>query len=254
MATIPQYSPTLPFLGLIPGGLSPGRMLRIKGIITNHGERCQIYIQSGAAVNPRDDVMLHISIRPYEHAIVRNSIQNQVVGPEERYGGCPIRYGEGFDLLILAEAMQYKIAINGVHFCTFGHRLPLHQAQFISISGGGTIYSILTEADGPGSVPAHPYPPIVHPPATPYAPPIGFVPNVPPSNLPPPPPYTPLPTHPIGGGSGHYPGVGGYPPPPPPMLPGYPRYPAPPTGAPLPAAVPFSVLFKEELQAKVEQM
>ncbi|XP_041781205.1 galectin-9B-like isoform X2 [Anopheles merus] len=248
MATIPQYSPTLPFLGLIPGGLSPGRMLRIKGIITNHGERCQIYIQSGAAVNPRDDVALHISIRPHEHAIVRNSIQNQVVGPEERYGGCPIRYGESFDLLILAEATQYKIAINGAHFCTFGHRLPLHRAQYISIAAGGTIYSILSEADVPGSVPVNPYPPIVHlPPAAPYAPPaIGFVPHAPPSNLPPPPPYTPLPSHPIGGGSGHYPGVGGYPlpppppPPPPSTMPGYPHYPTQPPGAPLPAAVPFS--------------
>ncbi|XP_049289266.1 galectin-9-like isoform X1 [Anopheles funestus] len=241
MATIPIFSPTLPFLGLIPGGLSPGRMLRIKGIINSHGERCQIHIQAGAAVNPRDDVPLHISIRPNEHAIVRNSIQNKVVGPEERYGGCPIRYGESFDLLILAESSLYKLAINGVHFCTFAHRLPVHNARYISISGGGVIYSIVSESDVPGSVPVHPYPqpPIVQHP-TPYAPPIGFVPNAPPSSLPPPPPYTPLPTHPIGGGGGHYPGVGMYPPPPPPPQPGYPHHPPP--GA-HPPAVPFSLGF-----------
>ncbi|XP_050067316.1 galectin-4-like isoform X2 [Anopheles maculipalpis] len=238
MATIPIFSPTLPFLGLIPGGLSPGRMVRIKGIINSHGERCQIHLQSGAAVNPRDDVPLHISIRPNEHTIVRNSIQNQVVGGEERYGGCPIRYGESFDLLILAETMQYKIAINGIHFCTFAHRLPVHNVRYISVSGGGVIYSIVSEADVPGSVPVNPYPPppiVQHP--TPYAPPIGFVPNGPPSTLPPPPPYTPLPTHPIGGGGGHYPGVGLYPPPPPPPQPGYPHHPPP--GA-HPPAVPFS--------------
>ncbi|XP_035899227.1 galectin-9 isoform X2 [Anopheles stephensi] len=239
MATIPIFSPTLPFLGLIPGGLSPGRMVRIKGIINSHGERCQIHLQAGAAVNPRDDVPLHISIRPNEHAIVRNSIQNQVVGAEERYGGCPIRYGESFDMLILAETLQYKIAINGVHFCTFAHRLPVHNARYISVSGGGVIYSIISEADVPGSVPVNPYPPppiVQHP--TPYAPPIGFVPNAPPSTLPPPPPYTPLPTHPIGGGGGHYPGVGIYPPPPPPpQQPGYPHHPPP--GA-HPPAVPFS--------------
>uniref|UniRef100_A0A182WFQ6 Galectin n=1 Tax=Anopheles minimus TaxID=112268 RepID=A0A182WFQ6_9DIPT len=252
MATIPIFSPNIPFLGLIPGGLSPGRMLRIKGIINSHGERCHIHIQAGAAVNPRDDVPLHVSIRPNEHAIVRNSIQNQVVGPEERYGGCPIRYGESFDLLILAEASLYKLAINGNHFCTFAHRLPLHNARYISVSGGGVIYSIVSETDIPGSVPVNPYPqpPIVQHP-TPYAPPIGFVPNAPPSSLPPPPPYTPLPTHPIGGGGGHYPGVGIYPPPPPPPQPGYPHHPPP--GA-HPPAVPFSVLFKEELQAKIEQM
>uniref|UniRef100_A0A182NT14 Galectin domain-containing protein n=1 Tax=Anopheles dirus TaxID=7168 RepID=A0A182NT14_9DIPT len=253
MATIPIFSPKIPFLGQIPGGLSPGRMVRVKGMISNHGERCQIHIQSGAAVNPRDDVTLQISIRPNQHAIVRNSIQNQVVGQEESYGGCPIRYGETFDLLILAEVTQYKLAINGVHFCTFPHRLPLHNARFISVSGGVAIYSIISEADHPGSVPVNPYPPapppIVQYP-TPYAPPIGFVPNAPPSTLPPPPPYTPLPTHPIGGG-GHYPGIGIYPPPPPPPQPGYPHHPPP--GA-HPPAVPFSVLFKEELQAKIEQM
>ncbi|XP_052872925.1 galectin-9C-like isoform X1 [Anopheles cruzii] len=241
MATIPIYSPKLPFLGLIPGGLVAGRMVRLKGILHQHGERCQIHIQSGAATNPRDDVTLHISIRPNENVIVRNTLQSQVVGPEERYGGCPIRYGEGFDLLILAEASQYKIAINGAHFCTFGHRLPLHMARFISVSGNCVIYSIISEADGAGALPINPYPPVVIPPPAPYvpAPPIGFVPHPPPAPLPPPPPYTPLPTYPVvsGGGGGHYPGHGWMPPPPPPPQPGYP-HPAYPGGHP--SAVPFS--------------
>uniref|UniRef100_A0A2M4CI55 Galectin n=1 Tax=Anopheles darlingi TaxID=43151 RepID=A0A2M4CI55_ANODA len=244
MATIPVYSPVIPFLGLIPGGLQPGRMIRIKGIIQNHGERCQIHLQTGAALNPRDDCPLHISIRPHEFVIGRNSIQRQVIGAEERHGGCPVRVGESFDLLILAEATQYKLAINGVHFCTFSHRLPLYNVKFISVSGGCVIYSIQSEADSAiGSLPSNPYPPIVHPPAAPYAPPsLGFVPQAP---LPPPPPYTPTPTYPpiVGGGGGHYPGQGWPPasvPPPPPPQPAYPHpvYPTPPSHHP--PAVPFS--------------
>ncbi|XP_053679376.1 galectin-4-like isoform X2 [Anopheles nili] len=252
MATIPIFSPNIPFLGLIPGGLSTGRMVRIKGIMNNHGERCHIHIQSGAALSPRDDVPLHISIRPNEHAIVRNSIQKQVVGVEERYGGCPIRYGESFDLLILAESAQYKIAINGTHFCTFPYRLPLYNARYVAISGSCTIFSIVSETDQPQSVPVYPPPPPIAQYPQPYAPPIGFAPTVPPStSLPPPPPYTPLPTNPIGGGAGHYPGAGSYPPPPPPPQPGYPHHPPP---RPYTPSVPFSVLFKEELQAKIEQI
>lgn len=119
--------------------------------------RCQINIQTGAALNPRDDVTLHISIRPNESAIVRNTLQNQVWGAEERYGGCPISYGQSFDVLVLVEVNQYKIAINGVHFCTFNHRLPVHSARYISISGGCVIHSILSEMDtSGGSVPPYP--------------------------------------------------------------------------------------------------
>lgn len=203
-------------------------MLRIKGIITKHGERCQIHIQSGAALSPRDDVTLHISIRPNEYAIVRNTIKNQVVGPEERHGGCPVRYGEPFDLLILAEGGQYKIAFNGVHFCTFAHRLPLHLGRYIAISGGCVIYSILSEHDQPGSSSYQPNMPSSYPHS------IGFAPPPPPMMpMAPPPPYTPLPTHPIGGGGGHYKDL--YPPPPPPPMAGYPHHPAP-----YQPAVPFS--------------
>lgn len=235
MATIPIHSPVIPFLGLIPGGLSHGRMLRIKGIITKHGERCQIHIQSGAALSPRDDVTLHISIRPNEYAIIRNTINNQVVGPEERHGGCPVRYGEPFDLLILAEGGHYKIAFNGVHFCTFAHRLPLHHARYIAISGGCVIYSILFEHDQPGSSSYQPNMPSSYPHS------IGFAPPPPPTMpMAPPPPYTPLPTHPIGGGGGHYKDL--YPPPPPPPMAGYPHQ-----SAPYQPAVPFSKRKQKKL-------
>lgn len=240
MATVPVFSPVVPFLGLIPGGLRHGSMLRIKGIINNHGERCQINIQTGAATNPRDDVTLHISIRPNDAAIVRNTLQSQVWGAEERYGGCPISYGQSFDVLVLVEVNQYKLAINGVHFCTFNHRLPVHSARYISISGGCVIHSITTEMDTVGSsVP--PYPGASgsvgpHPP--PYAPPsypphvsgggqIGFVPAPPP--MPPPPPYTPSPGYPVGN-KGSYPGASPYLPP----YGGYPHQPG------YPAATPYS--------------
>lgn len=233
MATVPVYSPVVPFLGLIPGGLRHGSMVRIKGIINNHGERCQINIQTGAALNPRDDVTLHLSIRPNESVIVRNTLQNQVWGAEERYGGCPINYGQSFDVLVLVEVNQYKIAVNGVHFCTFNHRLSVHSARYVSISGGCVVHSITTEMDTAGSVPPYPgtsMPVGPHPP--PYTPPsyppgqIGFVPAPPP--MPPPPPYTPTPGYPVGN-TGHYPGA-------PPHLPpgGYPHHPG------YPPAVPYS--------------
>ncbi|XP_055532236.1 galectin-4-like [Wyeomyia smithii] len=223
MATIPVYSPTIPFLGLVPGGLRPGSMINIRGVINNHGERCQINIQTGAALNPRDDVALHISIRPNEYAIVRNTLQRQVWGTEERHGGCPIHYGQQFTLLVAIEVNFFKIVINGNHFCTFNHRMSVHLARFISISGGCVINSITTEVEiggpaappYPGTIPGINPPPYT-PPMAPYQPPppppggnIGFVPVPPP--MPPPPPYTPSPGYPVGGHGPHYKGFQQYP-------------------------------------------
>lgn len=109
-----------------------------------------------------------MSIRPQEHVIVRNHCQNKNWGTEERFGGCPIRTNQLFDILIIPEATQFKIMINNNHFCTFQHRLGIHLASFISISGGCEIQYIGTENGQPGNSgrpPIYPVnPPIFHPP------------------------------------------------------------------------------------------
>ncbi|XP_063707751.1 galectin-9-like isoform X2 [Culicoides brevitarsis] len=219
MATIPIHNPQLPFLGSIPGGMRPGLMLRFRGVVHQEG-RLQINIQCGAATEPRDDVALHLSIRPRENCIVRNNYTNRVWGTEERYGHSPIYFGQPFDLLVLAEHSQYKIAVNGAHFATFTHRLPLTRATFVSLAGEGTIHMIGVENDttgasnpGPtappmGNLPVYPPPgaqvcPMPYPPYPSHGPPHGGVPVFPGMpGAPAPPPYTPYPT-------GGYPGMSG---------------------------------------------
>ncbi|XP_055628501.1 galectin-5-like isoform X2 [Toxorhynchites rutilus septentrionalis] len=203
MATIPIISPKAPFLGSIPGGLSSGSVVRVKCVLNNFGDRCQINLQTGAALNPRDDVLLHISIRPQEGAIVRNTLQNQIWGTEERYGGCPITYGQSFVVSMQLEWDRFKIAINGEHFCTFGNRFPNRQVQFVSVDGNCTIDYITMER---GTTITHGSPVVISNPGMiavcpPYIPPQPYHPSgsvlYPPAPPPPPPPYTP---------SAHYPG------------------------------------------------
>lgn len=152
--------------------------------------RLQINIQCGPATSPRDDVALHLSIRPNERVVVRNHWQNRQWGPEERYGAPQIHFGQPFDLLVLAEHSQYKIAINGLHFCTFTHRIPLQRIQFVDVSGQGSIQFIGLEGDAT-SMPVIPpqghIPPFVNP--QPIGPPHGGI-RVLPANSPyDPPPY-----------------------------------------------------------------
>lgn len=154
-------------------------------------------------MKPRDDTMLHISVRPQENVIVRNHMQNQNFGAEERHGGNPIQAHQSFEIAITAEHAQYRIAINNQHHSTFQHRLPLNLAQYISISGTCTIAYITIDQTGPsiGFPPVHVNPnyPIITP-AQPY--PVHHHHH---HHNPPVPPPMPMPTAPPPY-PGHYPG------------------------------------------------
>lgn len=116
---------------------------------------------------------------------MRNHFTNRVWGTEERYGHSPIYFGQPFDLLVLAEQSQYKIAVNGNHLCTFGHRHPLSRVTFVSISGQGTIQMIGLENDTTGGTSLAPSaPPIsnfpVYPPPGAQVCPMPGMPGMPP--------------------------------------------------------------------------
>lgn len=144
----------VPYLGLIPNGLRPSQMIRIRGVINQHVmDHIVINIQTGAATNPTDDCNLHLSVRLNEGVIVRNDRQRGAWGVEERHGGCPLARGQTFEVLILAEAQGFKVALNGRHFCEFGHRMPLDRAKFVFIKGELTVQSISVEGDTPSAPP-----------------------------------------------------------------------------------------------------
>lgn len=93
------------------------------------------------------DIIFHMSIRPYENAIVRNSFQGGRWSMEERYGPCRVKKNETFEIVILAEQQHYKLAVNGHHLGVFRHRVPLNLAQFIHVGGEVQIDHILFEQD-----------------------------------------------------------------------------------------------------------
>uniref|UniRef100_A0A182UKH7 Galectin n=1 Tax=Anopheles melas TaxID=34690 RepID=A0A182UKH7_9DIPT len=84
------------------------------------------YSPTGPNTNPRDDTALHISIRPRDGVIIRNSIQFRNWGIEERFGGCPVQKKSYFDVTITVKPDSYGIAVNGAHYCDFNHRMPFN--------------------------------------------------------------------------------------------------------------------------------
>lgn len=91
--------------------------------------------------------MLHISIRPYENAIIRNHFEHGRWGHEERYGKYKVRHNETFEIHILADQEFYKIAYNCEHIGVFRHRFPLHLVNYIQVSGDVKVDHILYEQD-----------------------------------------------------------------------------------------------------------
>jgi hypothetical protein len=98
-------------------------------------------------MQPQDNVMLHLSIRPIENVVVRNIYYNNEWGSEERNGSCPVGVNAIFEVLILATDTFFKIALNGKHFCNFKHRLPLDQVRFISIKGDCIVHHVTFEKE-----------------------------------------------------------------------------------------------------------
>jgi hypothetical protein len=138
-------------------------------------------------LKPCDDCMLHISVRPQENAIVRNHFKNQSWGNEERHGGCPIQAHQSFEIGITAEHSMYRITVNGQHFTTFSHRLPLNLVRYISIIGTCTVSYIMSDQNGPIATPA--FPPVHHPIHPTPGFPVHLAPAPPPMPPSAPPPY-----------------------------------------------------------------
>ncbi|XP_055527774.1 galectin-4-like [Wyeomyia smithii] len=139
VATIPIFNPVIPSLGEIPGGLYPGKNLYIRGQITGN-DMFNINIQSGAAVKPRDDTLLHISLRPASKLIVFNTYISGEWQQEEQERKVRIAKSKPFEMLIKVKKSHYTIKIDGKKIYKFTHRLVIHVGE------GGVIESITEKA------------------------------------------------------------------------------------------------------------
>ena len=89
--------------------------------------------------------------------VVRNSLRNGQWGPEESHGPFfPFSPNQRFEILILTETDQFKIAVNGVHFTDFRHRISIHEISHLSIDGDVHISQIVFEDNALPSAPSMP--------------------------------------------------------------------------------------------------
>ncbi|XP_026745728.1 galectin-4-like [Trichoplusia ni] len=145
----PIYNPVIPCVHPIPGGMYPGRMIRVQGTTPPGAQRFAINFQCGPNTDPRDDIALHLNFRFVEMCVVRNHLTAMNWGVEDTSGGMPLNRGDSFEALILCEPHSLKVALNGIHFCEFPHRVPFQRISHLTVDGDVMIQLIGFEGAQP---------------------------------------------------------------------------------------------------------
>ncbi|XP_077366520.1 galectin-8-like [Festucalex cinctus] len=127
--------PALPFSWTIQGGLLPGEMILIQGMVPSDADRFQVDLTCGSSVHPRADVIFHLNPRVSKGHVVCNSLQGGQWGREEILQRMPFARGAAFELLLLALHDRFKVAVNGAHLLDYKHRLPLDHVDTLAVSG-----------------------------------------------------------------------------------------------------------------------
>lgn len=167
---LPIVNPPNPYVGTLR--VFPGTMVRVSGRPRPNATRFAINFQTGPSLNPRDDLALHLSPCFTPPRVVRNSLRHGAWGLEEAWGtGVVVSPHQPFEIIILAEHDQFKIAINGGHYCEFKYRISYQEITHLTIDGDVDIDRIIissqsytptyqtNQPSAPSTNTAPPYPP-----------------------------------------------------------------------------------------------
>lgn len=109
----------LPYKGSILEGLRPGQHITIKGQVSVYPHSLTVNLRSSGTEN----IALQLNPRIKSGVFIRNSYLGESWGQEEReLPVFPFSPGEYFEILILCQPHQFKVAVNGSHLFDFRHR------------------------------------------------------------------------------------------------------------------------------------
>ncbi|KAM9798300.1 galectin-8-like [Neosynchiropus ocellatus] len=120
----------VPFRAELPGGLRAGRSITIRGRTTDDAQSA--------------DIALHLNPRLNKQVFVRNSFLSECWGPEEtQLDSFPFRAGEYFEMIVLCEQQQFRVAVNGSHQFCYKHRVQdLTRVALLEITSDLTLEEV----------------------------------------------------------------------------------------------------------------
>lgn len=112
----------VPYKVDIVNGLSPGRSITVRGRTLPHAHSlCMNLLVGGSS-----SIALHLNPRLKHKQFVRNSFLFDCWGPEETETETPdFPFGpdQYFEVIVLCEASQFRVAVNGFHQFDYKHRV-----------------------------------------------------------------------------------------------------------------------------------
>lgn len=137
------HNPAIPFSIPIARGLAPGRMIQISGQVPPNSAKFAVNLQNGPGTYP-NDIAFHFNPRYNDGApyVCKNNRKGGAWGGEERDSSNPINRGSFFDILILAEPNEFKIAVNGAHFTSFARRNDFNDGNHLNVEGDVIVHAI----------------------------------------------------------------------------------------------------------------
>uniref|UniRef100_A0A4W5MKQ6 Galectin n=1 Tax=Hucho hucho TaxID=62062 RepID=A0A4W5MKQ6_9TELE len=136
-------NPTIPFAGTILGGLQPGEMVLIQGTVPSDCERFQVDFTCGNSTKPRADIAFHFNPRfKRSPCIVCNTLERESWGKEEILHKNAFTLGSTFEMIVLVQKDEFKVAVNGAHVLQYNHRLDLDKVDTLAISGKVQVQAI----------------------------------------------------------------------------------------------------------------
>ncbi|XP_064157571.1 uncharacterized protein LOC135235715 [Anguilla rostrata] len=128
------HDPKIPYVGPIYGGLKTGMSVYFKGRVLPNNNRFHINLQYGDG--PRADTAMHFNPRfAGGEVVVFNSYRHGGWKNEERPPGMPFIQGEAFEMVFVVAPEGYKVVVNGQHYYTFKHRMPVERVTTLTIAG-----------------------------------------------------------------------------------------------------------------------
>ncbi|XP_063079213.1 galectin-8 [Engraulis encrasicolus] len=123
----------LPFQATLEKGLAPGLTVVIKGQVNLYPDSFFVNLCVGGT----KDIALHLNPRLKAGSFVRNSYLSGGWGEEETHlAAFPFKAGEYFEMIILCDAQEFKVAVNGVHQLCYRHRVKdLSRVTRLEIAG-----------------------------------------------------------------------------------------------------------------------